>query len=134
MPVPLSRHLAERGVRDVDDAEQVDAHHAPPLIDGGVAELTGEADAGVVEADIQPRFGGDHLGDGALDVGGIGDIEPALAGAAAGGTALAGHGVCGGGIDVGDADDGAAARRLEGELATNAGTGTGNEDNLVREH
>ena len=112
----------EGGLGDEEDGVDVDAHDAGEVLFGGVSDVADEADAGVVDEDVERGDGAE----GARDGGGVGDVH--LDGRCVG--EFGGEGLGGGEVEVGDEDVSSGAGKLAAGCGTDAAGTSGDEGGL----
>src|SRR6185503_8261204 len=76
MAESLPQHCAISRNRSVNDAEEIDVHHAPKIVDVAVPCLSNGGDSGIVEYKIESSVGCNNIGYQRLNLRRIRDINP----------------------------------------------------------
>ena len=128
----LREQPRQEGVQPVHDAHEVDVDERPPVLEGGVGDRTGVADAGVVEQQVERAAGEDLLGQ-RLHRRRVGHVDGVRDGGAAGGPDLVDDGLRAGQVPVHDVDVRAAGGAQPGEGAADAGRAAGDDGRTTGE-
>ena len=130
----LARNCAEKGVRHVEDAVEIDRRDVLPVLDDGVCvgdERVAPVDAGIVDEDRdRAELVGDLRGDGTAGRM-IGDVERKTFRLAAGVADFGGRGSGSFTVDVERCDLCALARKSDGDRAADAGACAGDGRDVV---
>ncbi len=77
VPTALGPHYGKGGADAVEHTADVHVDHPVPFVDLVLGQGGQWHDTGVVDHDVHPAVGVCGVGDEALDVSGVGDIQPA---------------------------------------------------------
>src|SRR5580704_3153929 len=103
--------MARGGLRHVEDSGEIYSDHFVPFFRSDVEEVVADADAGIVDEDIDSAHRADCAGEGSFDMLEAGDVGDEGFGD---GPQLLTNGFAGSGVAIEDADSGAFLEETRG--------------------